>query len=494
MAIQFAITTQFIIVMTYFTFIILVGILAKRYVKTSADVLVAGRNLGLVLCLVAIAAEWLGGTSTVGVGQWAFRYGISPLWYNVSTSLGMLFFGLTWAALYRKMKAVTVPEIVERLYDRRTRITAAFFFVIAYTLLSAVQIGSIGALFSGALKIDINVAIIIAGLGITIYTLAGGMYSVALTNFIHVFVIWIGIGLAYIVYMSAVGWYGGLKAALDNLATQGSIQLTGEKALNPFGMGYSEVLAWVLGGVTGAFAAQASIQPVFAAKDWKTAKRASLLTPLLVAPLGILVSSTVLAAIALHGNYVGGETRLAFPLALMLIDNPIIGGIAMAGVFAAIASTEAPILLGMATIFVKDIYHTIIRPQASDKEVLLATRLATLMAGIISIVMALVAKELPIATYVNYAMRGAVFINLALAIYWGKPSPKAAIISICSALVTAVVWYAYYMTHKAYPFGIDVIYSTLFASLIVALLATYLIPGGKRRVTPKELLIPPERE
>jgi len=73
------------------------------------------------------------------------------------------------------------------------------------------------------------------------------------------------------------------------------------------------------------------------------------------------------------------------------------------------------------------------------------TRLGTFIAGIISIIMALVIKELPIATYVNYAMRGSVFILLALAIYWAKPSPKAAIISIYSALITAGIWYAYYI-------------------------------------------------
>ena len=486
------ITIQFIIVIVYFVLIIGLGVFAKKFVKSSRDILVAGRNLGLALTTVAIAAEWLGGTSTVAVGQWAFKYGISPIWYNISTSFGMFLFGLTWAALYHKMKVYTIPEMIERVYDRRTRLTSAAFFIIAYLLLSAVQIGAIGALFSGALRMDINTAIIIAGLGITLYTLAGGMYSVALTNFAHVFVIWIGIGGAYLFYMSKVGWYDGIAKALDQWVAQGAITLTSEKALDPFGMGYSTVLAWILGGITGTFAAQASVQPIFAAKDWKTAKRAALLTPLIVAPLGILVTSIVLATIALHGNYVGTDTRLAFPLALMMIPNPILSGITMAGVFAAIASTEAPILLGMATMFVRDIYHTKLRPKADDDEIVKVTRLGTFIAGIISIIMALVIKELPIATYVNYAMRGSVFILLALAIYWAKPSPKAAIISIYSALITAGIWYAYYMQNKAYPYGIHIVYATTVISFVVAILATYLVPGGKRDTTPRELLVPSE--
>jgi len=98
------ITIQFIIVIVYFVLIIGLGVFAKKFVKSSRDILVAGRNLGLALTTVAIAAEWLGGTSTVAVGQWAFKYGISPIWYNISTSFGMFLFGLTWAALYHKMK------------------------------------------------------------------------------------------------------------------------------------------------------------------------------------------------------------------------------------------------------------------------------------------------------------------------------------------------------------------------------------------------------
>lgn len=116
---------QFSIIMIYFIIIVLIGIFAKKFVKNSFDLLVAGRNLGLTLTIFAIAGEWLGGTSTVAVGQWAYKYGISPMWYNISTSIGILIFGLTWATLYRRKKIVTIPEMLERLYDKNLRIIAA---------------------------------------------------------------------------------------------------------------------------------------------------------------------------------------------------------------------------------------------------------------------------------------------------------------------------------------------------------------------------------
>lgn len=480
-------STQFYIIMIYFIIIILVGIFAKKFVKNSFDLLVAGRNLGLSLTIFAIAGEWLGGTSTVAVGQWAYKYGISPIWYNISTSVGIFIFGLTWATLYRRKKIVTIPEMLEKLYNKDLRLISAIFFIVAYLFLSSVQISSIGSLFSGALSMNINITIIIAGLGITIYTLAGGMFSVALTNFIHVVVIWFSLGIAYIWYMNKVAWYPGLITKLNDLSNAGNIGLTGAKALNPFGMGTEQVLAWIVGGIAGAFAAQASVQPIFAAKDTKTAKKASLIAPIIIAPLGLLVTSIVMAGVALNGGYASSDTRLALPVALMKIPNSLIGGFAMAGVFAAIASTEALILLGMATMFTKDIYQRGGK-NISDKKIAFITRIGILIAGIVSIIMALITKELPIATYLNYAMRSSAFIILACGIYWAKPSSKSAIISIVSAFIVAGIWYGFYIYSGRYPFNFDVVFACILISIITLFLSTFLLPGGKRNITPKELL------
>jgi len=194
-----------------------------------------------------------------------------------------------------------------------------------------------------------------------------------------------------------------------------------------------------------------------------------------------------MASVALNGGYASLDTRLALPLSLMKIPNSLMGGFAMAGVFAAIASTEALVLLGMATMFTKDIYQKI-NKESSDKKIALIIRINILFAGIISIIMALTTKELPVATYLNYAMRSSAFIILAAGIYWAKPSPKSAIISIISAFLVAGIWYGFYIYKGNYPFGFDVVFACILISIITLFLSTFLIPGGRRRLTPKELL------
>ena len=189
----------------------------------------------------------------------------------------------------------------------------------------------------------------------------------------------------------------------------------------------------------------------------------------------------------MNGGYTSLDTRLALPVALMKIPSPLMGGFAMAGVFAAIASTEALILLGMATMFTKDIYQKGSK-KPSDKKIALITRVGVLIAGIISIIMALITKELPVATYLNYAMRSSAFIILACGIYWAKPSSKSAIISIISAFVIAGIWYGFYIYRGYYPFNFDVVFACILVSVVTLFLSTFLLPGGRRSITPKELL------
>nr|HPK05218.1 hypothetical protein [Bacteroidales bacterium] len=76
-----------IVILAYFTLVTLISVLTRKVAsRSAADFLVAGRNLGLVSCAVVVAAEWLGGMSTIGVSEQAFTTGtLQPILYNIST-------------------------------------------------------------------------------------------------------------------------------------------------------------------------------------------------------------------------------------------------------------------------------------------------------------------------------------------------------------------------------------------------------------------------
>lgn len=88
------------VIVAYFTLVTLASVLTKKAAsRSAADYLIAGRNLGVVTCAVVVAAEWLGGMSTIGVSERAFKSGtLQPMLYNISTALGMVIIGFTVAS------------------------------------------------------------------------------------------------------------------------------------------------------------------------------------------------------------------------------------------------------------------------------------------------------------------------------------------------------------------------------------------------------------
>ena len=159
-----------------------------------------------------------------------------------------------------------------------------------------------------------------------------------------------------------------------------------------------------------------SIQPVLAARDEKVAVKASFITAAVVAPFGFFTVFMGMYARVFFPTLddLGGFSTNALPYLMMNKMTPIIGGIVLASIFAAILSTVSPIILAAGTMFTKDIYQKYINPDAPDKKIVFISRVATAIAGIGCIVLAVLlngSKVLDIV-YLAYTFRGALFIIL----------------------------------------------------------------------------------
>lgn len=433
------ITVQFLIVFLYFLLVLVIGLLAQRFAKSGTDYLIAGRNLGLWLCTVVVVGEWLGGMSTIGVSERAYATGISSAWYNISTSIGMALFGFLLAKHYRKNQVYTVSQMIEKLYNSNVRTISAIAFIFAYIILGYAQIQTVGSVLASTLNIPFARGVVIGGLLVTVYVTAGGFWSITLTNIIHTFLLYFSIIVTFIIGLVKIGGYSGLFTALQEAGKNVTLYKS------PLGVGMNQVLGWIIGGMFGAFAAQASIQPVFAAKDEKTAKRASLLSALLILPTGILTAT--LGMIAATGKFANvPNAKQALPSLLMSPDfiPPWLGGIAMAGILAAILSTIAPVMFAISTILVKDIYHNLINKDADEQKLLEVSRRFTFVVGILLIPLAVYLKGFVLDTgYISYAIRGAAAVIVLLGVFWvskGKriPTPTAANVAMIGGTIVAI--------------------------------------------------------
>ena len=446
------ISTQLIILIVYFVFIIFLGILAMKKIKSSEDLLVAGRNLGMMFVSVSIAAEYMGGLGTIGTAEVAFNQGMGVIWYHIASACGLIVFGFSFAHYYRKYNVITVPEYLYYLYDIKTWKAASVLNVVGYWFFTIIQMTAMGSLVASVTGFDLKWSALVCGIAMTIYLLAAGMWSVAYTSVAFMITIGSGIPLAFwwvmkheIPLLASSGGMGGFAGLANALS---AIGLNSEHMLSPFSLGFMVILGYFLGGVLGIPAAQATINYSFGARNWKVARLAPVLAAILILPLSIWTGSMGLFARAAG---LTANPKLALGTTLMNI-NPIIGGIGIAGIFAALVSTVAGILFGCSSIMAKDVWQRWLHPGTDDKYLAKWTRLWILIIGVSSAFGAMTLPKILHQAYFVYSIRSALMICVAFGLWWKAAHPNAAFWSMIVALIGGTM----------YQFSIPIDFKVLF--------------------------------
>lgn len=468
----------FLIVVAYFAAIILLSVFTRKVASRSvADYLVAGRNLGVSFCAVVVAAEWLGGMSTIGVSEKAFTtLSFQPILYNVSTAIGMVIIGFTVASIYRRQNVHTVSEMIDHLFGSDAKKISAIAFLVAYITLAYVQMQTAASVLSAIFGISWIAAILISALVITFYTYLGGMHALALTSIVHTFMMFFGVGIATVIGMSKIGGFAELQQILGS---QGAGNI-----YNPFGAGLSQAFSLLLGGVLGGMAAQASIQPIFAAKDAKTARKASVASAFLIAPFGIMTA--LLGLIGATGIYIAQTTNPKLVLTTLLTNpefiHPVFGGLALAGILAAILSTVGPVNFAVVTIATKDIYSGFINPQAEEKKVIAVARRLVVIVTLVTLPLAIMfQKGILDAAYVSYAIRSIGAIVILLGIYkrnWiNALGVKMAFIGGTIAIFVCI------LADQMKWFHVDKTYGAVIFGILFIILGNALKPGKSKKLS-----------
>jgi len=439
-------------IVVYFLLILIIAFYAMKKVKGSEDLLVAGRNLGVMFVAVSVASEYMGGLGTIGTSEVAFNQGMGVIWYHIASAFGLMLFGFAFSHYYRKYNVVTVPEYLYYLYDIKTWKAASILNVIGYWMFTIIQMTALGSLVTSVTGLNLQLSVLICGIVMTFYLLAAGMWSVAFTSVLFMVTIGTGIPLAFwwvmkkeIPLLVASGGISGF-AGLANALT--SVGLNAEHLMSPYSLGFMAILGYFLGGVLGIPAAQATINYSFGARNWKVARLAPVLAAILILPLSIWTGSMGLFARAAG---LTTNPKLALGATLMYI-NPIIGGIGIAGIFAALVSTVAGILFGCASIMSKDIWQRWLHPDTDDKYLSKWTRLWILIIGISSAFAAMTLPKILHQAFLVYSIRGALMICVAFGIWWKRFHPDAAYYALWVALIGGFM----------YQFNIPVNFSDFF--------------------------------
>lgn len=367
------ITIDYIIVFIFLIGMFYIGSIFYKWVANSDDFYLAGRQLTPFILAAVLAATNVNLYSFVGQAGIAYKEGIQIIWQTWTGNMALVISGLFVIPIFRRLRIRTIPEFLEKRYSKGVRTFVAFLWIIRLTFWLGVVLYTavIAAQIISGLN-SFTAWVLIFSLVVIVYTILGGMWSVAFTDVIQ-FVLMLGGALILLpLTMHAVGWAPGLKAQLPEEAL---ILVKNNGTYN-----WKFILAIFLLGIEWACVDQGLLQRAFGAESTRSVAKGMVLAGIITTPFALLWNLPGLAARVLYPGLDNADSAVPILIA-NLIPNVVLGFVVV-GLLSSQLSTISGNLNGVATIFSSDIYESIINRKASDKEVLRVARIITLIAGI----------------------------------------------------------------------------------------------------------------
>ncbi|MCF6097385.1 sodium:solute symporter family protein [Thermovorax subterraneus] len=420
------------VVILYMIFMLLIGWWCSRYyIKGMTDFLLAGRRLGVWMCAATLAATHFGGGAVMGGGEYGFKYGISGAWYGVSCGIGLLFLAFMTASKFRDLALYTVPDYLEQRYGgKAVRVLGALLSLFALIGILAAQVLSARNAL-GIIGIKGNTGAILATLVFIIYTTTGGLWAATITDFVQLILAAFGVILATIVVFSKTGGIAGLTSALAAKGVEGGY-------FNFWGLGTSSIMWLLLPTVMYTLVGQDFYQRLFAAKDSKVARNASLLGGIILVIISFFPTIIGMGARALSDLDQGG---MSVPWVLQNLMNPVVGGIVLAAILAAIMSTADSLLTAATSHIVKDLWIETFHVDEvkEEKKLLNTSRNFTFIIGILSLIIALIVPGIIDALIYSYTMYTAgVFVPVIGGVLWKSATRAGALASLVGGSMVAL--------------------------------------------------------
>ncbi len=371
--------TELIIIILYFLGMLAIGVVSKRKSKEADDFFVAGRKSSSLFITGSLLATIIGGSATVGMAGLGFKQGLTGAWWLLVGSIGLVFLGLFFAKKVRGFALYTLPELVEKQYDRRMALASSVLIVVAWIGITAAQtiaagkILSIIGIGSPALWMVIFTIIFVA------YTVLGGQYAIIRTDTIQAVIIFAGIFVGLALLLSRLGGLGGLQSSLS--PEQFAFPLSSQ-----FG-GTELVTLLLLVGLTYVVGPD-MYSRLFCAKDDRTARASTFWTALFIIPVAFAITLIGMGASALFPEIAPEQ---ALPMVIKEVFSPLLGGIVLAALLCAVMSSADTTLLSASTILMVDIVGWF-RPSANQSKVIPRSRWVIVLLGICSLIVALALK------------------------------------------------------------------------------------------------------
>jgi SSS family solute:Na+ symporter len=462
-------------VLAYLVVSIAIGLAGAWKVRSAKDYINAGRALPIWVVFATVFATWFGAETVLGISATFLREGLGGLVSDpFGASLCLILVGLFFARPLYRMNLLTIGDYYRYRYNRPVEIVTSICIALSYLGWVAAQIAALGLVFNVISNDEItrNAGMIIGASVVLLYTLFGGMWSVALTTFVQMIII--VLGLFYIAWLVS-DMAGGVTTVVAHAAAAGKLEFFPKLELRDL-LGF--VAAWVTLGL-GSIPQQDVFQRVNSSRDEGTAAWGSILggsayflfafIPLFLAYSAILIAPEMVARL------IKDDSQLILPT-LILEHLPLHAQIIFFGaLLSVIMSTASGTLLAPSVTISENVLRGLVG-EMSDRRFLWMTR-AVVVCFTFLVTGYAVYTDATIHKMVENAYKitlSSAFTPLVFGLYWRRATTQGAAAAIVAGLATWIT------LELAAPDGL---FAPQFAALlasIAAMVAGSLLPQRVR--------------
>ncbi len=432
------------LVIFYLLVTIAVGLWAAKRVKNTADFAIAGRQLPLVMIVTTTFATWFGSETVLGIPAKFVQGGLGSVIedpFGAGTCLILV--GLFFAAKLYKMTLLTISDYYRERYGRGIEVACSLIIILSYLGWVSAQVTALGLVFnllSGG-AISVPMGMVLGTASILAYTLFGGMWSVAVTDFVQMIILVVGLS---IIAVFAAGQAGGADKVIELAASRDLFQFLPEPSFTQIAFFVAAAITMMLGSIPQ----QDVFQRVMSANSVRAATRGPVIggvAYILFAFVPMfIVTSALLIMPERAAELIQDDPQKVIPTLVMERMPFAMQVVFFGALLSALKSTASATLLAPSVTFVENIWRQFF-PRKGDRSELRRMRIAVLVFSICVCGYAIALQGTSIYDMVSGAYQvtlvGA-FVPLAFGLYWRRATTQGAVFSIVLGVLTWVLFLA----------------------------------------------------
>ena len=478
------------VIVLYFVVLIGIGSWASKKIKNTEDYIVAGRSLGFWVFTILIVCSICSGMSLLGVSGFGYTSGWPGIWEQIfvplAASFCIIFFGVKLHTLGRERGYMTIQDYLADRFEspREVRALAAVSGIVVSLIYLVGQYAAISIVLVWLFNIPHWQALLIAGVIITAYTVVGGLYAVSWTTLFQGGILILGVLLMAPPVIMSAGGLDHINTVIAGIDPNFVEPWFPSPAYASYAYATPEFLvSFGILLMVGLACAPHVINNVLAAKEARYFKWAPLVAFLIYAVVMFLVKFTGFAVRSLveEGTIVLPDAVNAQDFAFIVGVENAMPNVALWALFAvivlaAVMSTTDRLMLTVGTSFAWDVYKNILRPSATDREVLLVSKVTIILGAGGTLLLAV--NPPPMLAWLIWMGIGVMLATFAVpllaGLYWRGATGKGAIASMVVGLVASAAFGYWHQFVAPLPmhFSIYALVCSVLTIIVVSLLST----------------------